>query len=86
MYYIYDSINSIEFTELRDEGIGDFLKLHKLAKKEGISVELVLSLLQLAYDDNTFGLSSIEIECEWLIDKIHDLNMQLERARGIYSH
>jgi hypothetical protein len=45
LYYAY--------TELGDEGIGNFLKLHKLAKKEGISREQVVKLLQLS-DEKTF--------------------------------
>ena len=40
-------LNSI-YTELGDESIGDFLKLCKLSKKEDISREQVVKLLQLA--------------------------------------
>jgi hypothetical protein len=69
-------------TELGDEGIGDFLKLHKLAKKEGISREQVVNLLQLADETNPFGLSQLERRCNWLIDKIHEFDMQIERSKN----
>jgi hypothetical protein len=74
------------YTELGDEGIGEFLKLHKLAKKEGVSREQVLKLLQLADEDNPFGLSRLEKRRNWLINKIHDLDMQIERSKNyLYS-
>jgi hypothetical protein len=70
------------YTELGDDGIGDFLKLHKLAKKEGVSREQVVKLLQLADEDNPFGLSRLEKRRNWLINKIHDLDMQIERSKN----
>jgi DNA-binding CsgD family transcriptional regulator len=70
------------YTELGDEGIGDFLKLCKLAKKEGVSKEQVVKLLQLADEDNPFGLSRLEKRCNWLINKIHDFDMQIERSKN----
>jgi hypothetical protein len=62
----------LAYTELRDEGIADFLKLCKLSKKEGIGREQVVNLLQLADEDNPFGLSHLEKRRKWLMDKIVD--------------
>ena len=73
------------YTELGDENIGYFVKLCKLAKKEGYSREQVLKLLQLADEDNPFGISQLEKRRKWLIDKIHELDMQIERAKN-YLH
>jgi len=39
---------NLVYEELGDDGIGDFLKLCKLAKKEGYSREQVIKILQLA--------------------------------------
>ena len=39
---------SLAYRELWDHSMRDFLKLHKLAKKEGISREEVVKILQLA--------------------------------------
>jgi hypothetical protein len=69
-------------TELGDEGIGDFLKLHKFSKKEGISREQVINLLQLANEDNALGLSQLEKRHNWLINKIHEFDMQIERSKN----
>lgn len=68
----------LAYAELGDDGIGDFLKLHKLAKKEGISRVQVVKLLQLADDDNPIELSHLEKRRNWLIDKIHEFDMQIE--------
>jgi hypothetical protein len=70
------------YTELGDEGIGEFLKLHKLAKKEGVRREQVVNLLQLADVTNPFGLSHLEKWRKWLIDKIHESDMQIERSKN----
>jgi len=70
------------YIELGDEGIGDFLKLYKLSKKEGINREQVVKLLQLADETNPFGLSSLEKRRNWLIDNIHELDMQIERSKN----
>jgi DNA-binding transcriptional MerR regulator len=70
------------YEELGDEGIGDFLKLHKLAKKEGISREQVIKLLQLADENNPFRLSLLEKRRNWLIEKIHELDIQIERSKN----
>jgi DNA-binding CsgD family transcriptional regulator len=77
-------LNSV-YEELGDDGIGDFLKLHKLSKKEGVGREQVIKLLQFADGDNTFGLSQLEKWRKWLIDKIHELDMQIERSKN-YLH
>jgi hypothetical protein len=73
------------FTELGDEGIGEFLKLCRLAKKEGVTREQVVNLLKLADETNPFGLSSLEKWRKWLIDKIYDFDMQIERSKN-YLH
>jgi hypothetical protein len=70
------------YTELGDDGIGDFLKLHKLSKKEGISREQVINLLKLADEDNPKGLSQLEKRHKWLIDQIHESDMQIERSKN----
>ena len=68
------------YKELGDEGIRDFLKLYELSKKEGVSRQQVVKLLQLADDDNALGLAQIEKLLKWKIDEIHDLDMQIERS------
>jgi hypothetical protein len=40
------------YVELGEEGIGDFLKLYKLTKKEGTVEKQVVKLLQLVDEDN----------------------------------
>jgi hypothetical protein len=76
-----DKLYSV-YTELGDEGIGDFLKLYKLTEKEGIRREEVVKLLQLADENNPFGLSTLEDRRKWRIDEIHDLDMQIERSKN----
>jgi chromosome segregation ATPase len=56
--------------------------LHKLAKKQGVSREQVLKLLQLADETNPSGLSQLEKWRKWLIDKIHEYDMQIERSKN----
>ena len=50
--------------------------------KERYRRKHVVKLLQLADDDNPFGLSHLEKRRKWLIDKIHDLDMQIERSKN----
>jgi DNA-binding CsgD family transcriptional regulator len=69
------------YKELGDEGIEDFLKLHKLSKKEGYSREQVVTLLQLADEDNTFGLLQLGKRRKWCMDEIHEFDMQIERSK-----
>jgi hypothetical protein len=76
LYKLYSA-----YTDLGDESIGYFVKLCKLAKKEGISVEPVVKLLQLADEDNTFGLSQLEQRRKWRIHEIHEFDMQIERSK-----
>jgi hypothetical protein len=68
------------------EEIGDdityFLKLCKLAKKEGIGIESVVKILQLVDEDNYIGLSSFEKGCKWRRDEIHELDMQIEKSKN----
>ena len=70
------------YIELGDEGIGDFLALYKLSKKEGVSREQVVKLLQLVDEDNPRGLAQIEKGRKWRIDEIHDLDMQIVRSKN----
>ena len=69
------------YKELGDEGIRDFLKLYELSKKEGVSRQQVVKLLQLADDDNALGLAQIEKLRKRMIDEIDDLDMQIERSK-----
>ena len=72
--------------ELGDEGIGDFLKLCKLAKKEGYSREQVVKILQLVDEDNSSGILQLEKRHKWLIDKIHEFDLQIEKSKNyLYS-
>jgi transposase len=86
-YWILKRLHKLysAYIELGDDGIGDFLKLHKLSKKEGISREEVVKLLQLADETNPSGLSQLEKRRKWLIDEIHELDMQIERSKN-YLH
>jgi hypothetical protein len=70
------------YKELGDEGIRHFLRLIKLAKKERIGVEQIVNLLQLAGEDNPFGLSYLEKRRKWIINNIHDLDLQIERSKN----
>jgi hypothetical protein len=56
-----------------------FSKVIWLAKKECLGVEQIIRLLQLADEDNPFGLSSVEQQRKGRIDEIHELDMQIER-------
>jgi predicted DNA-binding protein YlxM (UPF0122 family) len=70
------------YKELGDDGMRNFLKLYRLAKKEGVSVEQVVKLLLLVDERNPFGLIQLEKRREGLIAKIHDLDMQIERSKN----
>jgi predicted DNA-binding protein YlxM (UPF0122 family) len=70
------------YKELGDEGIGDFLKLYKLSKKEGVSRQQVVKLLQLVDEDNAGGLAQIARCHKWRIEEIHDMDIQIERSRN----
>lgn len=70
------------YTELGDEAIGDFLKLYELSKKEGVSREQVVNLLQLVDEDNAHGLAQIEKWHKWQIEEIHYWDMQIEKSKN----
>ena len=70
------------YEELGDDGTEYFVKLIKLAKKEDVSVEQLLKLADLADEGNPFGLSQLEKRQEWLIGNIHELDLQLEKAKN----
>jgi len=72
----------IAYKELGDEGIGDFLKLYELSKKEGVSRQQVVKLLQMVDDDNALGLAQIEKLYKWRTEETHDLDMQIERSKN----
>jgi hypothetical protein len=87
MFIEYCKLNRLRkfylaYIELGDGGIGDLLKLRKLVKKQGYRRKHVVKLLQLADEDNAFGLSQLEKRCKWLIDKIYELDMQIERSKN----
>jgi hypothetical protein len=77
LYNLYSA-----YAELGDKGIRDFLKLYRLCKKEGVSRQQVVNLLQLADENNVGGLAQIEKWRKWRIDEIHDLDMQIERSKN----
>ena len=72
---------NLVYEELGDEGIGDFLKLYKISKKEDISKEQVIHLLQLSDEDNASGLSQLQKRRKWLVDNIHEFDLQIERSK-----
>ena len=72
----------LAYKELGDEGTRYFVKLIKVAKKEDISVEQVVKLLQLADENNPFELSTLEDRRKWRVDEIHDFDMQIERSKN----
>ena len=76
---------NLVYEELGDNNIGYFVELCKLAKKEGVKRQQVIKLLQLVDEDNASGLPQLEKRRKWLIDKIHELDMQIERAKN-YLH
>ena len=51
-------VNSI-YEEIGND-LRHIIELHRRSKKEGIGVEHVIKLLQLADEDNPFGLSQLE--------------------------
>jgi DNA repair ATPase RecN len=76
----------LAYKELGDEGIGYFVKLYKLAKKEGYSREQVVKILQLVDENNALGLSQLEKLLKWRIDEIHESDIQIERSKKhLYS-
>jgi hypothetical protein len=77
-------LNSI-YEEIGDD-IRHIIELYRRAKKEGANMEQIAKLLQLANKDNASGILKLERRSKWLIDKIHDLDLQIERARNyLYS-
>ena len=70
------------YIELGDDGTRDFLALYKLSKKEGVSREQDVKLLQLVDEDNPRGLAQLEKWRKWRIDEIHDLDMKIERSKN----
>jgi hypothetical protein len=85
-YREYWKLKRLHKLNLVYEEIGDdityFLKLYKLSKKEGVSREQVVKLLQLVDEDNAGGLAQIARWHKWRIEETHDLDMQIERSKN----
>jgi predicted DNA-binding protein YlxM (UPF0122 family) len=84
-YSEYWKLKRLHKLNLIYEEIGDdirhIIELHRRAKKEGAGIEQILKLLQLADEDNTSGILHLEKRRKWLVDNIHDLDLQIERSR-----
>jgi hypothetical protein len=77
-------LNSI-YEEIGDD-IRHIIELYRRAKKEGTNIEHIIKPLQLADEDNVSGILQLERRRKWLIDKIHELYMQIERTKNyLYS-
>ena len=90
LYKEYWKLKGSHKLNLIYEEIGDdllhIIELYRRVKKEGISVEQILKLLQLADEDNASGILQLDRRHKWLIDKIHELDMHIERAKNyLYS-
>ncbi len=75
---------NLVYEEIGDD-IRHILELYRRAKKEGMSIESVVKILQLVDEDNYIGLSSFEKERKWRTDEIHELDMRIERSK-IHLH
>ena len=77
-------LNSI-YEEIGDD-ILHIIELYRRAKKEGTNIEHIVKLLQLADEGNASGILQLGRRHKWLIDKIHELDMHIERAKNyLYS-
>jgi hypothetical protein len=77
-------LNAI-YEEIGDD-IRHIIELYRRAKKEGTDIEHIVKLLQLADEDNASGILQLERRYKWLIDKIHQFDLQIERAKNyLYS-
>jgi chromosome segregation ATPase len=90
LYREYWRLKRLHKLNLIYEEIGDdirhIIEIYRRAKKEGANMEHIVRLLQLADEDNAFGILKLERRSKWLIDKIHDLDLQIERAKNyLYS-
>ena len=52
------------YTELGDEGVRDFLRLYRRAKKERIGVEQIVKLIRLADKNEILDYHSLEKACK----------------------
>src|SRR5919107_868651 len=73
-------LNSI-YEEIGDD-IRYIIVLYRRAKKEGLGIEHIVKLLQLANEDNASGILQLERRRKWMIDEIHDLDTQIERYQS----
>jgi hypothetical protein len=64
----------LAYKELGDEGIGYFVKLYKLAKKEGYSREQVVKILQLVDENNSYHTL-----CERKRQELKNINSEASR-------
>ena len=71
-------LNSI-YEEIGDD-IRHIIELYRRAKKEGLGIEHIVKLLQLANEDNASGILQLERRRKWMIDEIHDLDTQIESS------
>jgi hypothetical protein len=72
-----DKLNSA-YKELGDEGIGYFVKLCKLAKKEGMTVKKVINALAIANED----LPYLEERRELLNDEVNTLESKRQKSKS----
>ena len=86
LYREYWKLKRLHKLNLIYEEIGDnirhIIELYRRAKKEGANLEHIVKLLQLADEDNASGILKLERRSKWLIDKIYELDMQIERAKN----
>jgi hypothetical protein len=66
------------YKELGDEGIGYFVKLCKLAKKEGMTVKKVINALAIANEDLTY----LEERRELLNDEVNTLESKRQKSKS----
>ena len=69
------------------EEISDYIRyiigLLRRAKKERMSTESIIKLLQPADEDNASGILKLERRSKRLIDKIHQFNLKIERSKQL---
>src|SRR5919109_2992917 len=75
------NLNTV-YEELGDEGIGDFLKLYRLAKTKGMDVQQVIHLLKIANNN----LPEIEWRYERLQREVPALEFKKQRSHIALSH
>jgi hypothetical protein len=74
------NLNSL-YEESGDQGIRNVLKVCRLLKKEHKTLEQLSKLLDLADENNPYGISFLEKRRKWLVGEIRELEIQIERAK-----